>query len=316
MAGFRGLTTAKLAKQLGCQQATLRSLAARADRLYRVVPIEIGSKARTLTIPSDQLKRLQRILLRGLFYQLPTLECLGHARRRGVVWTLKRHAGHSHLFHVDLKGFFPSVTPDRVRRCLLGLKVGDDAADVITRLVTYRGELPQGAPTSVAVGDAVLYLIDKRILGIAAEHGLTYSRYVDDITLSGPGALVSRFSTEIVQYLEDDGWQLSEEKGGLYGPDDSHRMLKAIVNRKPNVNDQYYSGVREQLRGIARFGIEPSTAELESLAAQVTWIATVNPDRHPPLTRLLQEALASRNGGSEVSSGADATDGGTQRQSV
>ena len=299
MAGFRGLTVAKLAKLLDRPAGQLKELAASRDQLYRLVVIQTGSKSRTLTIPSPELMSLQRDLLKKLFYLLPVLDCLGHGRRRGVVWTLKRHQGHSHLFHADIKDFFPSVSPDRVRRALLGLKVRPDAAELVTDLVTFRNILPQGAPTSVAVGDAVLYPVDQRIRGIANRHELAYTRYVDDITLSGRGGPVERFSREVARYLEDADWVLSD-KGGLYGPDQSHRMLNAIVNRKPNVTSHYYASVRDDLRRIARFGYRPSPGDLDSLASKVVWIATVNPDRHASLLRLLEEAYACVSGGAEV----------------
>ena len=296
MSGFRGLTVAKLAERLDRPAGLLRELAASHDDLYRLVEIQTRSKSRTLTIPSAELMSLQRDLLKKLFYLLPLPDCLGHGRRRGVVWALERHQGHSHLFHADIKDFFPSVSPDRVRRALLGLGVRPVAAQLITDLVTFRNILPQGAPTSVAVGDVVLYPIDQRIRGLADRHELTYTRYVDDITLSGRGGPVERFSREVARYLQDDDWVLSD-KGGLYGPDQSHRMLNAIVNRKPNVTPHYYASVRDDLRRIARFGYRPAQRDLESLASKVVWIATVNPDRHASLLRLWQEAYARVSGG-------------------
>ena len=304
MPGFRGLTVARLARILGYSGRRLGALAAKVDRHYRRHPVTIGSKTRVLTIPSGELKHLQRTLLTELFYQLPQLGCLGHGRRRGVLWTLKRHERDSHLFHTDVKSFFPSVSAQRVRRALLGLKTTSAAAELLTQLVTHDDQLPQGAPTSVAVADAVLYPIDLRISGLAAAHGLTYTRYMDDLALSGPGAVVTRFSKVVVEYLEEDGWVLSE-KGGLYGPDESHRLLNAVVNRKPNVTRKYYDSVRGQLRRIARFGHRPQVRELDSLASKVVWIATVNQDRHGALLKLLHEAheRVAGNPASEVPAG-------------
>ncbi len=290
MSAFRGLTLGKLAKKLGRGVRQLEGLASRGDSQYRLVSIRIGSKTRTLAIPAPTLMATQRDLLSKVFYEMPAHECLGHVRRRGVIWTLRRHQRHPNLFHADIKDFFPSVTRTRVEGALLRLQVAPDAANVISRLVTRAAELPQGAPTSVAVGDMVLYCLDQRIAGLAKKGGLTFSRYVDDLTLSGNGGALKRFSQLAVRSLREDGWSLSS-KGGLYGPDESHRILNAIVNQKPNVTRAYYQRVRDSLRGIARFGHRPIAGEMDSLASQVIWIATVNPSRRASLVLLLEEAL-------------------------
>lgn len=291
MPSVRGLTPTKLARTLGCPVSRLRVLARSRDSHYHQVRINLGGKQRTLTIPSAELMSLQRTLLKEIFYSVPSLDCLGHVRRRGVLWTLRRHQGDPYLLHVDIRAFFPSVTPERVEASLSSLQVAPEAAHLMARLVTWGGELPQGAPTSVAVGDIVLYPLDRRIRGLATTHGLTYTRYVDDIALSGQRWAIERFASQVRAWVEGDGWVLSE-KGGLYGPDDSHQVLNAVVNRKPNVTRRYYESVRNQLRRIARFEHRPDPGEIDSLAAKVVWIATVNSNRHAPLLRLLREAMA------------------------
>ena len=290
MAGFRGLTVGKLARRLNRPARTLHALQSAVNDHYRLTEIKIGSKVRTLSIPSPPLMMLQRDLLKELFYVLTPLDCLGHVRRRGQLWTLRRHQAHPALFHADIKDFFPSVTCARVESDLMRLGVRPAAATMIAELVTFRDQLPQGAPTSVAVGDVVLFRLDCRIRGLANKHGLTYTRYIDDLALSGSTSPVERFARELVAYLEDDGWARSD-KGGFFGPNESHRMLNALVNEKPNVTPEYYNSVRDQLRRIARFEYRPEPGAMDSLAAKVVWIAIVNPDRHRALLALLEEAL-------------------------
>ena len=50
--------------------------------------------------------------------------------------------------------------------------------------VPWLGYLPQGAPTSPKLSNLALRGFDQKIRIIAGQHGLTYSRYADDLTLS------------------------------------------------------------------------------------------------------------------------------------
>jgi RNA-directed DNA polymerase len=47
------------------------------------------------------------------------------------------------------------------------------------------GHLPQGAPTSPMLANLVCAALDTEIQKIASREGLVYTRYADDMTLSG-----------------------------------------------------------------------------------------------------------------------------------
>jgi hypothetical protein len=103
---------------------------------------------------------------------------------------------------MDLKDFFPATKAKRVRAYFR--KVGWDrpAAALLTRLCTFDGGLPQGAPTSPRLSNLVNYRLDARLTGLATRRrlhnprtagrieerpvGATYSRYADDLTFSFP----------------------------------------------------------------------------------------------------------------------------------
>ena len=50
--------------------------------------------------------------------------------------------------------------------------------------VPWLGYLPQGAPTSPKLSNLALADFDENVRAIARQHGLSYSRYADDLTLS------------------------------------------------------------------------------------------------------------------------------------
>ena len=77
---------------------------------------------------------------------------------------------------------FFSIRSRRVKRHLRRL--------VIRKCSKYWGvvllvQALAGAPTSPALSNIVGYEMDKKLAALAAEYGLTYTRYADDLTFSG-----------------------------------------------------------------------------------------------------------------------------------
>ena len=119
--------------------------------------------------------------------------------------------------------------------------------------------------------------------------GFVYSRYVDDLTLSG-GARIASFEKLVRRIVREEGWILNE-KGGLYGSDQRHEVLGAVVNQKPNVSRECFGSVRSFLRRVSRGDIKMGMDDFEKLDGKVRWILSVNPERERVLKPLLLSAL-------------------------
>jgi hypothetical protein len=96
---------------------------------------------------------------------------------------------------MDVKEFFPHVRHYMVYRMFRHeLRFGRDVASLLTRLTTYRSYLPQGAPTSTPIANLLLAApVDTPLAIHAARWGLRYSRFVDDLAISGknPRSLIN-----------------------------------------------------------------------------------------------------------------------------
>jgi len=60
-----------------------------------------------------------------------------------------------------------------------------EVSKILTHFLSYSHELPQGAPTSPFIANLVLYNFDLRVSNLCKLKGLNYTRYFDDITVSG-----------------------------------------------------------------------------------------------------------------------------------
>jgi retron-type reverse transcriptase len=155
---------------------------------YREVSIPKRSGgSRRLCIPEKSLKALQRRILRRLLGRLKAHPAAtGFERGRSIVTHARRHVGQAVLVRLDVKDFFPSTAEGRLRRYFRKIGWNRPAARLLTRFCTYRGGLPQGAPTSPRLSNLVNYRLDARLAGMARKFGVSYSRYADDITFSFP----------------------------------------------------------------------------------------------------------------------------------
>ncbi len=223
--GGRGVD--ELARRIGTSVEELRAV----RPVYRPfdIPKRSGGVRRVLA-PEPALKSLQRRILRRLLDRLVCHEAAtGFERGESIVTNAAWHVRRSVVVRMDVKDFFASTAAARVREFFLAIGWGDDASDLLIRLCTHAGGLPQGAPTSPRLSNLVNYVLDERLNALAAQFDAMYTRYADDLTFSfaedSPEAVhaVIRLTKLIV---EDEGYKLHmAKKLRIY-----HRHHRQLVN--------------------------------------------------------------------------------------
>lgn len=167
-----------------------------------LVPKRSGGQ-RTITAPLPQLKELQRWALRNYFEKLAVHGAAhGFLPSRSVLTNALVHANADVLVKLDVKDFFPTIHWKRVKGLLRKAGVTEQVATLLAllateaprQLVEFRGKtlhvatgpraLPQGAPTSPAITNALCLRMDVRLSALATDLGFKYTRYADDLTFS------------------------------------------------------------------------------------------------------------------------------------
>lgn len=269
--GLPALTSAdELAKALEIPVARLRWLAFHRDvdtnTHYRrwQIPKRDGSM-RTITAPKRDLKRIQRWALRNVFDHFPVHGAAhGFLAARSIVTNAQAHAGADTIIKVDIKDFFPTVTWRRVRGMLRKAGVAEGPATLIALLSTesprdvvqFRGKtlyvasgprvLPQGAPTSPAITNAICLRLDRRMSGLSRKLGFRYTRYADDLTFSWCAPAPSKESKElgeharapigalikgIKQILLGEGFRIHPSKTVIMRNGSRQKVTGLVVNR-------------------------------------------------------------------------------------
>ena len=117
--------------------------------------------------------------------------------------------------------------------------------------------LPQGAPTSPALSNLLSKRLDRRFEGLARKFEATYSRYADDITLSGGAALrrgLRRLVPRLKSIVHNERFDLAPGKFRVSRKSGRQAVTGLVVNRTLNVPMQDYRALRAILHNCGKTG--------------------------------------------------------------
>ncbi len=220
---------------------------------FWTVPKRDGGK-RLISAPKPDLKAAQTWIARHITEHLPVHGAAhGFVPGRSTVTNASAHAGAAVVFKFDIRDFYPSVTTNRVKGLIRKAGYGEQVATLIALLCTefpreelvLRGEryyvatgprgLPQGAPTSPSITNALCMRLDCRLHGLAKSIGLRYTRYADDLTFSwhgdGAEAPVMRLKHGVGKIVADEGFEIKHSKTRILRSGRRQRITGLIVNR-------------------------------------------------------------------------------------
>lgn len=142
-------------------------------------------KKRTIRPSQKELKLIQARIKNKLLapISLPS-NVHGGIKKRSNISNAKLHQGKKYQFTTDLQNFYPSINSKRVYETFVSLKFSTHFARYLTKLTTWKYELPQGTPTSTHIANLVFLPTDNQLIELCNKHDITYTRYVDDLTFS------------------------------------------------------------------------------------------------------------------------------------
>lgn len=304
--------------------ADARSLERRApeERLrnyrYTWIARALGAPPRVIERPKARMKAAQRLVLCDLLACIPAHPAAhGFVPGRSATTHAALHAGRRIVLRFDVEDFFAAVTAGRVFATFRAAGYPEAVAHALTGLCTNvvpRHEwaivprpatlpaiaahhrlgrrlatphLPQGAPTSPALANLAAHRLDRRLAGLARSVGATYSRYADDLVLSGDRELQRRLRATragVAAIVADEGFALHPEKSQLMHCAGRQRVCGMVVNVAPNVAREEFDRLRAVLHDAATHGPEHANrVRLPNfrahLTGRVTWAASLNPAR-------------------------------------
>lgn len=293
-------------------------------------PAEIGSKlshyhittiakknggTRLLEVPKREMKKLQRYVLDGILAHIPHHAAShGFQAGRSILSYVQPHIGRKVIVKFDLKDYF--LTADRLRvRSLFHLagyppRISKYLAHLCThgftdmKLSSYwkyeRAHLPQGAPSSPAIADRLLFKLDVRLSGLAEKLNMNYTRYADDMAFSSSEKMRTSQTDHLKRLVniivEEEGWWLNTDKTRVMPNSQRQRLAGLIINTKTNVARSEYDILKAIIFRIKRNGLLTENRYnhphfLEHLKGRIAFFRMTNPQRADKLDQMLDPII-------------------------
>lgn len=221
------------------------------DNLYlkKGIPKKDGS-IRKLYIPEKELKTLQR----KIFIYLSDTKKFPYYVQGGVkgcsiITNAKMHCNKKWVVTLDLKNFFPNVNLNKIAAAIKNnFDFSVDLIDFIVRIVSFKFCIPQGAPSSPFIANLSCWRLDKRIDSLCKMKSLTYSRYFDDITISGDDELCGVFkNNQVDKIIESEGFNVNAGKKRIYSNNENQVVTGLIVNNGLKISDESIEALKSSI---------------------------------------------------------------------
>ncbi|MEZ5991696.1 MAG: reverse transcriptase family protein [Planctomycetota bacterium] len=268
---------------------------------------------RLLLVPKPRMKAIQRKFHAKVVRRLPLSPAV-HGFRSGhdVLSGASVHVDRQVVISVDIEGFFPSLTFRRVSGYFRSIGYSRGVAVALANLTTVRPadvagvnwsaetrqpELPQGAPTSPGIANAICWRMDKRLSALAQKFGGDYTRYADDLTFSGFDEMAkgaSRLLQLVRKIVKTEGLALNEKKTRIMRKGRQQRVTGVVVNQQTNVSRRDFDKLKAILHNCIKHGPGGQNREgvpdfKEHLRGCIAHVSHIGPERGRKLKAMFEQ---------------------------
>lgn len=231
-----------------------------------------SGKNRVINAPAGYLKLFQRtvnVVLSSVYDSHPN--SFGYSKGSSICSNAEKHIAKDFVFNIDLKDFFPSIDASKVQAILASPPFNlNGSRQVIASLLSFlctmpidKGGademrvLPQGAPTSPLLSNAVCIQMDRFLTKLAEKYSAVYTRYADDITFSATVNIFkssSLFRIDLKKIITDQGFTINDEKTRLQDSASRQMVTGLVVNEKLNVRRKFIKKLRMYISFWEKYG--------------------------------------------------------------
>lgn len=277
LSSLLGKTSSYLASVINCPKKHYRDF---------YIPKRRGGK-RLISAPYPALLECQRWINKEILSKYKIHPAIhGYTIGRSIKSNAMSHLKCNYLLKMDLKDFFPSIKLNRVVSLFIRLGYPPNVSYYLASLCCCNGCLPQGGATSPTISNIVTNKLDTRLDKLSSAWGLKYTRYADDITLSGE-YINYHFINLVQTIIKEEGFEVNEAKTTLIRPGGKKIVTGLILSDETvNVTREFKRKLRQELYYITKYGVISHVAKkkirdpfyLDSLYGKLNFWKWVEPE--------------------------------------
>jgi len=260
---FTDCKSLKAVKKLGIDTNQLKLLSVKPP-YYTFKLRKKGGGFRKIEAPEEQLKNIQHQLnhyLQSVYYTQQTKAAYGYiikAREmpatKNILENARKHLGANYMLNVDYKNFFHQITTSKIIELLTTnpFQFEAESAKLLGKIMTRKGRLPMGTPTSPVLTNFVSIDLDNQLTAWAEDKQMTFTRYVDDLTFSSKNKpITDEELTSIRQFCMASGFILNPLKTTFYDKDDTKKVTGLVLRDTVDIDDEFYRALDKDLKRLA-----------------------------------------------------------------
>jgi len=272
---------------LGFKKELLYKISNASYKFYRhfTIPKRNG-KNREIFEPYPTLKEIQYWILENILSKVQVSKyAKAYIKRMSVLDNARFHRNQKVVLKYDIKNFFGSIATSSISRIFFKLGYSKQVSALLANICCLNNSLPQGAPTSPCLSNIFFLEIDKALGTYTNKRQFRYTRYSDDITISGNinHEQIGKIHSFLILVMKRVNLQLQKDKQKILRRTSQQNITGIVVNVKMSIKNSLKDKIRQDVYYINKFGLDSHIARcgikqrnyLNHLKGLINWILFV-----------------------------------------
>lgn len=234
-------------------------------------------------------KAIKKKLLEPALGSLDT-SLVGGIKGRKILSHVSPHLNKQTVVCMDLTNCFPNITEKRIKNVWMSLGYSEELAGMLTKATTYRGYLPQGAPTSSLLCNFALNDMAKELRLLFTQNGLNYTQYIDDICFSGDDKTARKIINEVYKITHRYNQRINRKKTEIWDTKHKQTVMGLVVNKKLRIDDTYVNKLKKRILLETDESVVSAGMKI-SLLGQISYVEITNKEASAYLSRVLSHRI-------------------------
>lgn len=246
-------------KIIGVDSHYLFAITNKPSNFYRVfnIPKKNGGR-RTIKEPLPLLKLIQRWILNNIVENIERSPYVkSYIKGMNLKHNARFHMRQDFVFKIDLERFFDHISLRHVYEIFYTAGYTREVSTLLAKLCLADGTLCQGAPTSGALSNIVLLDFDHKLFDYCRSNGFRYTRYSDDITVSGEINTTVNFKELLIYVSElalNYGFKINKGKSRVFKRNTRQEVTGIVVNERLSAPKPLRRRFRQEVYYVERYG--------------------------------------------------------------
>jgi len=245
-----------LSYHTGFKKEYIQRAITRPENFYRSFKIKKkNGKSRTITEPLPSLKEIQYWILNNIIKRIPPNPYNNaYTEGKSIVTNAKFHRKQVKVLNVDIEKYFDNIDQKRVKDMFKSLGYNSNISEVMSLLLTLKNGLPQGSPSSPYLSSILTKKLDIELLEYSRSKELRYSRYADDITISG-NFKEREVIPDLKRVIKEHGFDINHSKTSVKKQHQRQMVTGIVVNEKLSIKKKDLKELRQNIHYVKTRGL-------------------------------------------------------------